>query len=298
MQNRFEISGLADVHSQTRLQANAWTVISDLTASFAKRKLVEEGWLPKTTQSAIKLMSLDNQRDVTSLCTILLRRVLKSIPYVEHLTNYQTEKLIASRHGNMVVQGYVYSERAVLQMSRYLRYLNYILRKNKVPLWFSVIKSTSVDGLSMSKITFQCELAAFYPLSAADSVVTRVCLPEDALAARFQTIEERAKEAFGNPDAAYSHRGGDLSAWGIVPVHYACQAQYNALRSGRDTNYSVVIPEMVFLMLPQILKFVENLTRKLVYGPSAFAVVAKDDTLRNAESTVAVADSEQPASAA
>lgn len=297
MQNSHTVSGLADISVQGRLQTEVWSAIGQLTTNLARTKLIEEGWLPKTTQVDICLMSMDNQRSVASLCTTLLRRVLKSTPYIEHLVNYQTEKLVSSKQGNMVVRGYVYSERAVLQLRRYLRYLNYLLRKHRMPLTFSLVTSTNVDGMSMKKVLFTCALAASYPLSRSDTNSTRICLSESDLQARFQEIERLAQETFGNPDAAYSHRAESLAQWAQLPISSVAQLQYNALRVGKDTNYSLSTVERVFFLLPHILKFVENLTRKLVYGPSAFTVVSRENPVRDAESAISAGGSEQPTSA-
>lgn len=215
------------------------------------------------------------------LVTIVEREAVKQAPYIKHLSIAAPDADIiscSSRGTNLYLSGVILcteDSRLEAILIRYVRYVNYLLRKHSLPL------SVECEGYNDLREDQMPSLSAELPLV----IAKRVHLTLKVVGAypvaygtgarlRFDSLEEikrRIASEGGNPDSVYSHRYLSTGVmWDLVAV----SAYLTSEPSGpfvEDIPASLLTPELVYFHVQHIVKGIHSVSRKLSYVASAFS---------------------------
>ena len=184
-------------------------------------------------------------RGFGKLCKILERAMLKRNPALIYALRPGDSKPLLSVDGDGVSLTVMTNSCDDTSLRRYLRFLEYTLRKKGIPM--QVTGSVSSEGV----LSVMVRPRVWWPATrAADE-------PYDAWVARVQRgFVSRGR----SPDAIFAATGH----WESVDVCHLSVAPADASH--------IAIMERIFVVLPEVMQVVQTLSRKFAYASSAFAV--------------------------
>lgn len=181
----------------------------------------------------------------TKLCKILERAMLKRNPALIYALRPGDSKPLLSVGSDWVSLTVMTNSCDDISLRRYLRFLEYTLRKRGIPM--QVMGSVSSNGV----LSVKARPRVWWPTTKAEDE------PYGAWVARVQ----RGFVSCGrSPDAIFAATGH----WESVEV-------YSLSMTPTDANH-IAVMERIFTVLPEVMQVVQTLSRKFAYASSAFAV--------------------------
>ena len=179
------------------------------------------------------------------LCKILERAMLKRNPALVYALRPGDDKPLLSVDGPWICLTVMTNSCDDVSLKRYIRFLEYTLRKQGVPM--QLTGSVSSEGV----LSVKARPAVWWPATrqAGETYDAWVARVRAAFVANGQ-----------NPDAIFSRM-----------VNWEGIAFSNLELSTTDLN-SVAVMERIFVVLPEIMQVVQTLSRKFAYASSAFAI--------------------------
>lgn len=221
------------------------------------------------------------KKAVSHLAAIIERETVKSTPYLKHLCVLIPDVDIISAningrrsHAFVQMSGVILAaeescgvRRSIL---RYVRFLNYLLRKSHLPMHLDIdfypVRERSealkdIEEIQEYRMNLRLGLTGCYPTDS-DS---HSRLSYEEVKARQDTLVQQGR----HPDGVYSQNSAAGITWCILD--YSIYSESNPL-SGQNAELpiSLMTPELVYAQIPAVTKAVQSLSRKLMYVSSAF----------------------------
>lgn len=240
--------------------------------------------LVTSSRSSLPTMREDYKsfgKAVSHLAAMVEREAVKSAPYLKHLCVLSPDVDIISAnlnrrrdHAFVQMSGVILAteESCGVRRSifRYVRFLNYLLRKSHLPMHLDIdfypVRERpealkDLEEVEEYRMNLRLGLTGCYPT---DSDSRRRLSYEDVKARQDALVQQGQ-----NPDKVYSQNSTAGIVW--CTIDYGVYSASNPLLDqNAELPISLMTPELVYPQVPAIAKVVQSLSRKLMYVSSAF----------------------------
>jgi hypothetical protein len=215
---------------------------------------------------------------MTHLATILEKETVKAAPYIKHafvaapdqdiLSSYKSREEACVKLSGVLLTSY--EGRLHRVIDRYVRFLGYLLRKNRLPMSVAFnLQATeenrgayaATEGVQEYRLGVYLYPVGHYPSDATNA--------EQLSYAEVDELRESLAQSGQDPDSVYTQWAHRQLLWRMYPSKVYSTSE-NISEQYASLPPTLLTPELVFTQIPNITKVIQSLSRKLTYVSSAF----------------------------
>lgn len=256
-----------------QLLATLRSNITEKLSTFCRNHLQRIKYVTGSFSTTLDLRSSvsTRSRSLSRLAKILYRNAVKANPALSYALSVSSSGVFSANNNGFSLTFHVYGEVMERSIPRYVRYLNYQLMKEGIPL---LVREPSFIGKTSNTpahVTVNVEMTVRYPSelhprSSQESLEDWVRQQREAL-----TTENK------DPDGVFSATMADRWSWISLNGLLAELSTMQSRPSGHLGMYKLACPERIVLHAPKIVQVINTISRKFAYATNAFSVTAAGD---------------------